>query len=253
MELSKNKFKAKLAQGDLQIGLWSSLSSPVVAEIIAHSPLDWVCLDTEHAPNELPNLVAQMRALAAGNVSVMVRPAWNDMVLIKRVLDAGAQTLILPYVQNGAEARAAVAATRYPPHGVRGVAASTRAAAYGRNKNYLHQAGDEIAVILQIETIEALNRLEEIAYVDGVDGVFIGPSDLSASMGHLGNPQHEDVQSAIQEGISRLKEMGKPGGILSYNPVEAQKYIDWGFRFIAAASDQSILLRGVDSLVGHFR
>lgn len=253
MTLAKNKFKATLQSGELQIGLWSSSGSNIVAEVLAHSQFDWITLDTEHTHNETPALISQMQAMKGGNASVLVRPAWNDAVLIKRILDIGAQSLVIPFVQNADEARAAVAATRYPPEGIRGAAGGSRAASYGRNKTYLHEASREIAVIVQIETGEAVQEIEAIASVPGVDGVFVGPLDLSASLGHLNNPNHEDVQAVIKEAIEKLKAVGKPGGILAFNPVVAKRYIDWGFQFVAVGSDISLLVKGSDALAEQFK
>lgn len=253
MELPKNDFKAAIRAGQRQVGLWSSLCNNISTEIIAYSGFDWILLDTEHSPNELPNLLSQMQAMAAGTASAIVRPAWNDTVLIKRILDIGAQSILVPYVQTAEEAEKAVAATRYPPHGVRGVTGSGRAARYGRVGNYLQTANDEICVLVQVETQNALENLEAIGSVEGVDGVFIGPADLAASWGHVGNPQHPDVQGAIKDAVTRLQVIGKPGGILTFNAEEAQKYIDWGFTFVAVGSDLGLLARGADALAGQFK
>jgi len=253
MDTPKNTFKSGLASGELQIGLWASSASNIVVEVLAHSGADWIVLDTEHSPNEIPNLVSQMQAMKGSPTSVIVRPAWNDKVLIKRILDSGAQSLLIPFVQNAAEAEAAVAATRYPLAGIRGVAGSTRASNYGRNKTYLHTASDEIAVIVQIETGEALQEIEAIATVPGVDGVFIGPSDLSASLGHINDAEHEDVQSAIKTAIEKLKGVGTPAGILAFNPDHAKRYIEWGFQFVAVGSDISLLVKSSDALVQQFK
>ncbi len=253
MELPVNKFKHGLSRGELQIGLWCSLCSNIAAEVVAHSGYDWLLLDTEHSPNELPDLVAQLQAVGTGTASAIVRPAWNDTVLIKRVLDIGAQTVLLPYVQNAGEARRAVAATRYPPRGVRGVTASGRAARYGRVGDYLKHASDEICVLVQAETREALDNIEAIASVDGVDGVFIGPSDLAASLGHLGDPGHAVVQAALKEAADRLKKAGKPAGILTSNEEEARRFIEWGYLFVAVGSDLGLLSKNADALAKKFK
>lgn len=253
MELPVNKFKHGLSRGELQIGLWCSLCSNIAAEVVAHSGYDWLLLDTEHSPNELPDLVAQLQAVGTGTASAIVRPAWNDTVLIKRVLDIGAQTVLLPYVQNAGEARRAVAATRYPPRGVRGVTASGRAARYGRVGDYLKRASDEICVLVQAETREALDNIEAIASVDGVDGVFIGPSDLAASLGHLGDPGHAVVQAALKEAADRLKKAGKPAGILTSNEEEARRFIEWGYLFVAVGSDLGLLSKNADALAKKFK
>ena len=214
---------------------------------------DWVLFDTEHSPNEIPGLLGQLQAAARGTATGIVRPAWNDAVLIKRVLDIGAQSLLVPYVQDAEEARRAVAAVRYPPAGIRGVAAATRASRYGRVTDYLKKAADEICLLVQVETRAALDALETIAGVPGVDGVFIGPSDLSASFGHIGNPQHPEVQAALEQAVKRLDAIGKPAGILTLNEEEARRYITWGYRFVAVGSDVGLLARGADALARKFK
>ncbi|MDB5591543.1 HpcH/HpaI aldolase/citrate lyase family protein [Enterovirga sp.] len=253
MELQRNAFKAALGEGRTQIGLWSSLCSNIVAEILRDSGFDWILLDTEHSPNELPGLISQMQALAGGSATPIVRPAWNDPVLIKRILDAGAPALLIPFVQNAAEARAAVAATRYPPDGIRGITTSGRAARFGRVQNYLKTAADEICLLVQVETGPALAALEEIASVQGVDGVFIGPSDLAASLGHLGNAAHPEVQDAMRDAVTRLTKLGKPAGILTSNDAEARRYLEWGYRFVAVGSDLGVLARNADALARSFK
>jgi 4-hydroxy-2-oxoheptanedioate aldolase len=253
MDLPRNTFKHAIAAGQLQIGLWSSLTSNIAAEIVADAGFDWILFDTEHSLNEIPGLLAQLQAAARGTASPIVRPAWNDAVLIKRVLDIGAQSILVPYVQNAAEAGRAVAAVRYPPAGIRGVAAAARASRYGRVKDYLKQADREICVLVQVETRPALDRLEAIAAVDGVDGVFIGPSDLSASFGHIGNPQHQEVQAALEQAVRRLKAVGTPAGILTLNEEEARRYIGWGYTFVAVGSDTGLLGRGADALARTFK
>jgi len=253
VELIRNAFKAALAEGRLQIGLWSSLCSNIAADAVCDSGFDWLLLDTEHSPNELPGLLSQLQAIRGGTASAIVRPAWNDPVLFKRILDIGAQSLLVPYVQNAAEAASAVAATRYPPAGIRGVTASGRASRYGRVKDYLKNAGSEICLIVQVETGDALDRLEAIGQVEGVDGVFIGPGDLAASLGHIGDPGHEEVQSAIKDATKRLKAIGKPAGILTVNEDEARRYIDWGFAFVAVGIDLGLLTRSADALASRFK
>jgi 4-hydroxy-2-oxoheptanedioate aldolase len=253
-EFQRNAFKHALAAGKLQIGLWSSLCSNIAAEIISDSGFDWVLLDTEHSPNEIPDLVGQLQALQASPATTpIIRPAWNDAVLAKRCLDIGAQALLFPYVQNVEEAKRAVASTRYPPQGVRGVSVAARASRYGRTPGYLGKANDEICVLVQVETREAMKDLEAIAAVPGVDGVFIGPSDLAASFGHLGNPQHADVQAAIKDAVTRLKKVGKPAGILTGNEEEARRYIDWGFLFVAVGADVGLLAKAADTLAKKFK
>jgi len=253
MEMQHNKFKKALKEGRLQIGLWSSLCSTIAAQVLGDSGFDWIVIDGEHAPNELPDIVAQMQALAGTHASAVVRPAWLDTVVIKRMLDAGAQTIIVPFVQNADQAALAVASVRYPPAGIRGVAPVIRASHYGRVDNYLKLADAQMCVLVQVETKEALANLESIANVDGVDGVFIGPSDLAASLGHIGNPAHADVQAALHDAVTRLKAVGKPAGILTSNQDEARRYIDWGYTFVAVGSDINVLRFGADALVKNFK
>ena len=252
MDLPRNAFKAALARGELQIGLWSSLCSPIVAEIIGYSGFNWILVDTEHSPNEPPAVLAQLQALQAGTATPIVRPAWNDPVLLKRLLDIGAQAVLVPFVQNAEEAAKAVAACRYPPAGIRGITVSGRGSRYGRVPDYLKRADAEICVLVQVETGEALSQLEAIASVDGVDGVFIGPADLSASLGHIGNPGHPDVQDAIKGAVERLTAVGKPAGILTASEADARRYIEWGYRFVAVGSDLGLLTKHADALAKTF-
>jgi len=253
MELPHNRFKQALTEGRLQIGLWSSLCSNIAAEVVADSGFDWILLDGEHSPNEVPGVMAQLQALAGGAATPVVRPAWNDAVMVKRMLDIGAQSILVPYVQNAGEAMRAVASVRYPPAGIRGVAAATRASRYGRVNNYLKSADSEICLLVQVETRAALGELEAIAKVEGVDGVFIGPSDLAASMGHIGNPADAEVQAALEDAVRRLKALGKAAGILTLNEGEARRYIDWGYTFVAVGSDVGLLSRGADALAKAFK
>ena len=253
MDLPRNAFKHAIAEGELQIGLWCSLCSPITAEIVSHSGFDWLLLDTEHSPNELPDALAQLQAVQAGTASAIVRPAWNDIVLIKRFLDIGAQTLLVPFVQTPDEARRAVEATRYPPAGVRGITGSGRASRYGRVKDYLKTASQEICLLVQVETRSALDRIEDIAAVDGVDGVFIGPNDLAASFGHIGNWAHPEVQAALEDAVRRLKRVGKPAGILTPNEEEAKRFIASGYTFVAVGADLGLLARGADALAKRFK
>lgn len=252
MDMPINSFKHAIAAGRRQIGLWSSIPDSLSVELLANAGFDWVLIDTEHAPNELPAIVHALQATKGGTAHPVVRPAWNDTVLIKRYLDAGAQTLLIPMVQNADEARAAVAATRYPPHGVRGFASAARASDFGRVPGYFHKAADEICVLVQIETQEALSHLEEIAAVPGVDGIFIGPGDLSADMGHLGEPGHPDVAAQVVAAIGRVRAAGKPAGILIGNEALAHKFIAAGTVFTAVGSDVALLTKGAARLVAEF-
>jgi 4-hydroxy-2-oxoheptanedioate aldolase len=253
MDMPRNAFKHAIAKGELQIGLWCSLCSPVAAEIVSHSGFDWLLLDTEHSPNDVPDILLQLQATQAGTASCIVRPAWNDMVLIKRYLDIGAQTLLLPFVQTPEEAKRAVEWTRYPPKGVRGITGSGRASRYGRVKDYLKNASSEICTLVQVETREALAQIEAIASVEGIDGVFIGPNDLSASFGHIGNWGHPEVQAALEDAVKRLKKIGKPAGILTPNVEEAKKFISWGYTFVAVGADLGLLAKNADALAKTFK
>lgn len=254
MELATNPFKANIKAGTPQIGIWSSLCSNISAEVLADAGFDWVLLDTEHSPNELPLVQAQLDGIAygKGTTEAIVRPAWNDMVLIKRYLDVGARTLLIPYVQNVEEAQRAVTSLRYPPQGLRGVSGCTRANRYGRTPDYFKRVHDEVCLLLQLETRSALTHLEAIAELDGVDGIFIGPNDLAADMGHLGNWQHPEVWKVMEAAAKRIRKAGKAPGIL-VGEAEGQRCIDMGYLFVAVGSDLVMLARGADALAAKFR
>ena len=233
MELPRNVFKQALRAGAPQIGLWSSLSSNYSVEVIAGAGFDWILLDMEHSPNDLENLLAQLQAAAPYPTTSIVRVPWNDMVTIKRVLDVGAQSLLIPYVCSVEEAKAAVAATRYPPAGLRGVAGTTRATRFGRVKDYARKASEEICVLVQVETKPALDQLEAICAVDGVDGVFIGPADLHASMGHPGQTSNAAVMPLIEDAMRRIRKTGKAPGYLSPVEADAKRMLAAGALFVA--------------------
>jgi 2-keto-3-deoxy-L-rhamnonate aldolase RhmA len=253
MELPKNRFKQAIGNGELQIGLWSQLAGATTAEVLADAGYDFVVIDAEHAPNDVLTVIPQLQVLDRSPTDAVVRLPWNDLVLAKRYLDIGAQTLLVPYVQNAEEARRAVFGVRYPPLGGRGVGTMHRANRYGRIKDYLTRADSEICLLVQVETEESLDRLEEIAAVDGIDGVFIGPSDLSASMGHVGNPGHPDVQAAIAAVPRRLRSIGKPAGILTPVEAEARQYIAAGYVYVAVGSDLGVLANQTTALAARFR
>jgi len=238
--------------GQTQLGLWSTLCSENTTEIVSGSGFDWILFDTEHAPIEVAGLLPLLRAAAATSVNPVVRPAGNDRVLIKKILDLGAPTILVPYVQSVAEAKAAVSAAKYPPVGMRGVAGSTRASAYGRDIDYLHTANDAVCVLVQLETTEALTATAHIAALDGIDGVFIGPSDLAASMGYMGNPGHDKVQQAIRQSLGEIQSAGKPAGILAVTEADAQRYLEWGFNFVAVGIDAGLLRQAADLLAQQF-
>lgn len=255
MLLPQNKFKQAILAGKPQIGLWCSYPTFQTVESIATSGFEWLLLDMEHTPNDMVSLNGQLVAAQAGGANAIVRPPWNDMVMIKRCLDVGAQTLLIPYVQTAEEAAAAVSYTRFPNSpqgdGVRGVASSTRAAGYGRVAGYLNKAADEICVLVQVETQKSLDNLEAICNVPGVDGVFIGPNDLAGGMGHLGDIPNPKVQAAIKDAIKRIRACGKAPGIL-VGEAQGQEMIDAGALFVAVGSDVGILTRGADALRARF-
>lgn len=255
-----NHFKRALRAGQAQIGLWSTLPSAYVSELIAGAGFDWLLLDTEHTPSDVPQMLQQLQAVAAarpreglGCSHAVVRPAWNDKVLIKRYLDIGAQTLLLPFVQNADEARAAVEAVRYAPQGLRGMGGSMRASNFGRDADYVAHAADEICLLVQVETREALDNLEAIASVDGIDGVFIGPADLSASLGYPGNAGHPEVEATIDQALATIRACGKAPGILAVNPERAQACLDAGALFVAVGMDMMLLRTGADALATRFK
>jgi 4-hydroxy-2-oxoheptanedioate aldolase len=253
MKLPHNRFKRALADGRQQIGLWCTLPGGYAAEAVAGSGFDWLLFDTEHSPADVLTVLDQLQAVAAYDVSPVVRPASNDTVLIKRFLDLGVQTLLIPYVQNAEEARRAVAAMRYPPAGVRGVSSLTRATRFGRVENYAKNAANELCLLVQIETGEALSELEAIAAVAGVDGIFIGPADLAASLGHVGEPGHPTVVAAIEDAILRVRACGKAAGILTPDTTFAQRCIALGTTFTAVAIDVAVLARGAEKIAQQFR
>ncbi len=253
MELPQNPFKRALKAGQVQIGLWSSLSSNYSVEIIAGAGYDWILLDTEHSPNDLENLLTQLQAAAPYPTHAVVRVPWNDMVTIKRVLDIGAQSILIPYVSTAEEARAAVSYTRYPPKGVRGVAGTTRASRFGRVKDYAKRAHEELCVLVQVENQLGLDNLEAIASVEGIDGVFIGPADLHASLGYTGEITNPKVMPIIDEAIRRIRKCGKAPGILTSAEEHAKRQLGCGALFVAVGSDTGLLGRGAETLLAKYK
>jgi 4-hydroxy-2-oxoheptanedioate aldolase len=253
LELPINTFKRALKAGKPQIGLWCSLSSHYAIELVAGSGFDWLLLDTEHSPNDLESVLTQLQAAAPYPAHPVVRVPWNDMVTIKRFLDIGSQTILIPYVQNAEEAKAAVAHTRYPPAGVRGVAGGTRATRWGRVKDYAKRAHEEICVLVQVETQTALDNLERIAAVDGVDGVFIGPADLHASLGYPGETNNPKVVPVIDEAVRRIRKAGKAPGILTTVEADARRWLECGGQFVAVGVDTVVLARGTEALAAKFK
>ena len=253
MDLPQNPFKRALKAGKPQIGLWSSRSSNYTVEVIAGAGFDWLLLDQEHSPNDLESVLSQLQAAAAYKSHPVVRVPWNDMVTIKRMLDAGAQSLLIPYVCTAEEAKAAVAYTRYPPAGVRGVAGTTRATHFGRVKDYGKRAHEEICVLVQVETEEAMQNIEAICAVDGVDGVFIGPADLHASMGYIGETSNPKVLPLIEDAMRRIRKAGKAAGYLTPLEADARRMIAAGTNFCAVGADVGILARGAEALCAKFK
>jgi len=248
----RNAFKQALLNCQRQVGLWSSLSSPIAAEILAGAGFDWIVIDGEHGPNDIQTLLVQLQAMRGGTAEPVFRVPWNDPVIIKRALDVGARTLLIPFVQNVAEAQAAVAATRYPPLGIRGVSIAPRANDYGRIRGYHQNAHLDTCVLVQLESRAALKEIEAIAAVDGVDGLFIGPSDLAADFGQLGNTGHSEVQAAIKDAGECIRAAGKSAGILSGNVDDVERLFALGFNFTAVGSDVGLLARGAENVAARF-
>jgi len=254
MDMPRNHFKQALAEGKAQIGLWVGLADAYVTELLAGAGFDWLAIDGEHAPNDLRSTLAQLQAVAPYPVHPVVRPPIGDTALIKQVLDIGAQTVLIPMVDTAEQAARMVAATRYPPHGVRGVgSALARSSRWSGIAGYEHQADAEMCVLVQVESTTGLSNLDAIARVDGVDGVFFGPADLSASMGHLGELTHPEVQRALVDGIKRVRAAGKAPGILTSDVALARGYLDAGALFVAVGVDATLLAGAARQLAGYFK
>lgn len=250
--LPKNAFKAAMAAGRNTIGAWNTIPGPVVAELLAGAGFDWVMIDTEHSLTDLPDTLGMMQAMAGYPVAPLVRIAANDAVLMKRVLDLGAQTVMVPYVQTVDDAKRAVEAMRYPPNGIRGMGGTTRATRYGVVTDYVARAEEELCLLVQVETAATLPQIEAIAAVDGVDGLFIGPNDLSATMGYPGQVTHPAVVAAIEDALRRIDATGKAAGILVLDPVFAKQCMAWGSRFTAVGVDLVTLARAMRALQALF-
>ncbi|ANY87168.1 MULTISPECIES: 4-hydroxy-2-oxoheptanedioate aldolase [Pseudomonas] len=254
MDMPINTFKQRLQRGETQIGLWLGLADPYCAELAANAGFDWLLIDGEHAPNDLRSLLGQLQAIAPYPSQAVVRPVIGETALIKQLLDVGAQTLLVPMVESADQARQLVSAMRYPPSGVRGVgSALARASRWNTIPGYLDHADAQMCLLVQIENREGLANLDAICAVEGVDGVFIGPADLSAAMGHRGNPGHPEVQAAIEDAIVRIRDAGKAAGILSADQTLARRYIELGAAFVAVGVDTTVLMRGLQALMGAFK
>lgn len=254
MPALKNLFKQALKEKRLQIGLWQALANPYTVEISAGAGYDWLLLDAEHAPNDVPLLVSQLQAMKGSSSHAVIRPPVGDAVIVKQLLDIGAQTLLIPMIESPEQAEAMVKAVRYPPHGVRGVgAALARASNFNRIPDYLQTANDEICLLLQLESRAGLSSLDEIAAVEGVDGLFIGPADLAADMGFLGSPGAPAVQAEVERALTRIQSHGKAAGILTGDLSLARRYASLGATFLAIGNDVTLFANATTRLLNDFR
>ena len=248
-----NQFKVALAAGQTQIGCWSALANPVSTEVLGLAGFDWIVLDGEHAPNDITTFVPQLMALSGSHSAPVVRAPVNDPVIIKRLLDIGFNNFLIPFVETQEEAALAVASTRYPPEGIRGVSVAHRSNGYGTVVDYFRQINHNITVLVQIESQQGVDNLDAIAATDGVDGIFVGPGDLSAALGHLGNPAHPEVQKAIEFIFARAKAHGKPAGILAPAEADARRYLEWGATVVAVGSDLGVFRSATQKLCDQFK
>ncbi|MEP6702849.1 MAG: HpcH/HpaI aldolase/citrate lyase family protein [Betaproteobacteria bacterium] len=253
MDIPKNRFKQRLANKEKLLGSWLMSGSPVIAEAMGCVGFDYLVLDMEHVAIDVPQALGLLQAIEATGTPALVRMVWNDMVLIKKILDAGAQSIMLPYVQDADEARRAVSAARYPPEGVRGVAGLHRASRWGNVKNYLKEANAEVMVTVQLETMGAVEKIEQIAAVDGLDGLFIGPADLAASMGLLGDMNHARVQEALERGAKFCNSIGKPIGIVAGTPDMAKRFVDYGFDHVAVGVEVGMMVSRANEYLASMR
>lgn len=254
MPAPKNLFKLALTEGRAQIGLWQALASPYTVEICAGAGYDWLLLDAEHAPNDLPLLVAQLQAIKGTTSQAVIRPPVGETWIIKQLLDIGAQNLLVPMIESQAQAEAMVRAVRYPPYGVRGVgAALARASAFNRIPDYLETADAEICLLLQVESRAGLAALDQIAATEGVDGVFIGPADLAADMGYLGKPGAPEVQTEVEKALVKIQQRRKAAGILTADLSLARRYLEIGATFVAIGNDVTLLASATAKLLAEFK
>lgn len=253
MPAPRNSFKQALQEKRTQIGFWQALANPYTVEISADAGYDWLLLDAEHAPNDIPLLVAQLQAMKGSASHAVIRPPIGETFIIKQLLDIGAQTLLVPMIDSGEQAEAMVRAVRYPPHGVRGVgAALARASRFNRIPDYLQTANDEICLLLQIENRAGLAALDDIASVEGVDGVFIGPADLAADLGYLGKPGASEVQAEVEKALTRIQSHGKAAGILTADLALARRYVELGATFVAIGNDVTLFANATSKLLADF-
>lgn len=253
MAATFNRFKEALARDQLQIGLWLGLANATTAELCAGAGFDWLLVDGEHAPFDIPTITSQLRVITGSPSTAVVRPPIGETWIIKQLLDIGAQTLLIPMVETAEQATELVQATRYPPHGVRGVgSALARASGYNRTSDYLVTANEQICLLLQVETALGLSNIEAMAAIDGVDGIFVGPSDLAADLGYLGNPGHEVVQQAVETALARIIACNKAAGILTSDVTLARRYIELGATFVAVGTDVTLLSKATSDLAAGF-
>jgi 2-dehydro-3-deoxyglucarate aldolase len=243
-----NSFKRDLLAGKMLIGCWSSLSSAITTEVLGIAGFDWVLLDGEHSPNDMGTYIPQLMALKDSASAPVVRPSSNNEVEIKRLLDAGFYNFLVPFVESADQARRAVAATRYPPQGIRGVSVSQRSNRYGTVADYFKSINEHICVMVQIESRAGVAAAREIAALDGIDSIFVGPSDLAAALGHLGNAGHPEVQAAIAAVFADAKACGKPAGILAPAEADARRYIAMGATFVGVGSDLGVFRAATQAL-----
>ena len=247
-----NRFRRSVCGGETQIGCWMSLASPIATELLGIIGFDWMLLDAEHAPNDVLTLIPQLMALKDSASAPVVRPPANDSVFIKRLLDSGFSNFLVPFVDSAADAARAVAATRYPPQGIRGVSVSHHGNRYATVADYFQIANDNVCVIVQIESRKGVDAIDEILAVEGVDGVFVGPSDLAANYGHLGNANHPEVQQAIAHIFERAQAAGKASGILAPLQADAERYLSMGARVVAVCADMGLLKGAAQAAQQHF-
>lgn len=247
------RFKAALAKGGPLAGIWCQVPSPTLAEIFAHAGADWLLFDLEHGQADLADLRLQLQAANGSDCAIVVRTPGHDPTLIKRLLDLGCETLLVPMVETVDQARALVAATRYPPAGIRGVAGVTRASGYGREAGYLADAADRVCLLVQVESPAALEHADAIAAVEGVDGLFAGPGDLAAGLGVLGQPRHPDVDAAVARVLAAATAAGKPAGTFGLTPQDAAARFAEGFRFVSAFADVRLLVKETETYLAAAR
>ncbi len=248
-----NSFKRDLLGGKKLIGCWSSLANAITTEVLGLAGFDWILLDGEHSPNDVNTFIPQLMALKDSPTAPIVRPSCNSAVELKRLLDAGFYNFLVPFVESAEEARSAVAATRYPPQGIRGVSVSQRSNRYGSIQDYFKSINDHICVMVQIESLAGVAAVKEIAAIDGVDSIFVGPSDLAAALGHLGNSAHPEVQTVIAQVFADAKSAGKPVGILAPVEAQARNYMAMGATFVGVGSDLGTFRTATQALCDRYR